>query len=91
MRAKKPAPTPSESSTDYHLESIAEKRAGPGILLLSSSMQLMYRDRRTWELCAQINKAQNGKAANGPRLTDAVRHELSSRRNQQGLREHLLA
>jgi len=28
-------------------------------------MQLMYRDRRTWERCAQINKAQNGKAANG--------------------------
>jgi DNA-binding CsgD family transcriptional regulator len=65
MRPRKPAADLRESSTDYHLESIAEKRAGPGILLLSSSMQLMYRDRRTWELCAQINKAQNGKAANG--------------------------
>ena len=65
MRPRKPTPDLGESTADYHLESIAEKRAGPGILLLSSSMQLMYRDRRTWELCAQINKAQNGKAATG--------------------------
>jgi DNA-binding NarL/FixJ family response regulator len=65
MRARKSMAELNQSSADYHVESIAEKRAGPGILLLSSSMQLLYRDRRTWELCAQINKAQNGKAANG--------------------------
>jgi DNA-binding CsgD family transcriptional regulator len=65
MRSKKSMADLNQSSADYHVESIAEKRAGPGILLLSSSMQLLYRDRRTWELCAQINKAQNGKAANG--------------------------
>jgi DNA-binding NarL/FixJ family response regulator len=64
MRARK-SPALTESSSDSHVESIAEKRAGPGILLLSSTMQLLYRDRRTWELCAQINKAQNGKTANG--------------------------
>ena len=65
MRARKSMAQLNEPSSSYHVESIAEKRAGPGILLLSSSMQLLYRDRRTWELCAQINKAQNGKAANG--------------------------
>jgi DNA-binding CsgD family transcriptional regulator len=65
MRARKVTAELNEPSPNYHVESIAEKRAGPGILLLSSSMQLLYRDRRTWELCAQINKAQNGKAANG--------------------------
>ena len=65
MRARKTTTELNEPSANYHVESIAEKRAGPGILLLSSSMQLLYRDRRTWELCAQINKAQNGKAANG--------------------------
>ncbi len=65
MRARKSAAAPNETSSDTHVESIAEKRAGPGILLLSSTMQLLYRDRRTWELCAQINKAQNGKTANG--------------------------
>src|SRR5438552_17613467 len=48
-----------------YMETIAEKRVGPGILMLTSSMQLLYRDRRSWELCAQINKHQSGKASNG--------------------------
>ena len=48
-----------------YMEAIAEKRVGPGILMLTSSMQLLYRDRRSWELCAQVNKHQSGKAANG--------------------------
>lgn len=65
MRGRKQQPGDNHSSPDFHVESIAEKRAGPGILLLSSSMQLLYRDRRTWELCGQINKAQAGKAASG--------------------------
>jgi len=54
-----------ESSSDFHVDSIAGKRAGPGILLLTSSMQLLYRDRRTWELCGQINKLHNGTTAQG--------------------------
>jgi DNA-binding CsgD family transcriptional regulator len=45
-------------------ESIVEKRAGPGILILSTSNQLLYKDRRAWEMCADINKSA-GKAANG--------------------------
>jgi DNA-binding CsgD family transcriptional regulator len=48
-----------------HAESIAEKRMGPGILMLSSSMQLLYSDRRTWELFGRINKSHGGKSAHG--------------------------
>lgn len=65
MRSRKPVAATNVSSSDFHVESIAEKRAGPGILLLSSTMQMLYRDRRTWDLCAQITKSQNGKSANG--------------------------
>ena len=36
-------------------ESIAEKRAGPGILILSTSGRLLYKDRRAWELCAALD------------------------------------
>ncbi len=53
-----------DETADY-VESIAEKRVGPGILMLSTAMQLLYSDRRTWELCAQINHAHGGKSANG--------------------------
>ena len=48
-----------------HAESIADKRMGPGILMLSPSMQLLYSDRRTWELFGRINKSQGGKATQG--------------------------
>src|SRR5205085_10219695 len=46
------------------MESIADKRLGPGILMLSTSMQLIYSDRRAWELCGGIHKSA-GKATNG--------------------------
>jgi len=36
-------------------ESIAEKRAGPGILILSTSGHLLYKDHRAWELCAALD------------------------------------
>ena len=45
-------------------ESIADKRMGPGILMLSSSMQLLYSDRRIWELFGKI-KSHEGKAQHG--------------------------
>jgi len=48
-----------------HAENIADKRMGPGILMLSPSMQLLYSDRRTWELFGRINKSQGGKATQG--------------------------
>ena len=46
------------------LESIVEKRAGPGILILTSSNKLLYKDRQAWELCAQLRNGA-GKSSNG--------------------------
>lgn len=48
-----------------HKESMAVSLAGPGIMLLSTSMRLLYKDRRAWELCRQIIRSQDGKTANG--------------------------
>ena len=48
-----------------HKESMAAPHAGPGIMLLTASMQLLYKDRRAWELCHQIIRCQDGKTANG--------------------------
>jgi DNA-binding CsgD family transcriptional regulator len=45
-----------ETSAAYS-ESIADKRAGPGILILSTSGHLLYKDRRAWELCAQLDQS----------------------------------
>jgi DNA-binding CsgD family transcriptional regulator len=58
-------------------ESIADKRMGPGILMLSSSMQLLYSDRRIWELFGKI-KTQEGKAQHGvlPPAVEALCSEI---------------
>ncbi len=48
-----------------HKESMAVPHDGPGIMLLTTSMQLLYKDRRAGELCQQIIRCQDGKAANG--------------------------
>jgi DNA-binding CsgD family transcriptional regulator len=47
------------------IETIAEQRVGPGILLLSSSLHLLHMNRRAWELSGKITQGQNGKAALG--------------------------
>ena len=48
-----------------HKERMAALHAGPGIMLLTTSLQLLYKDRRAWELCQQIIQCQDGKMANG--------------------------
>jgi len=48
-----------------HKKSIAAPHAGPGIMLLTASMRLLYKDRRAGELCQQIVRCQDGKTANG--------------------------
>jgi DNA-binding CsgD family transcriptional regulator len=48
-----------------HTESMAVPQAGPGIMLLTASMQLLYKDRRAGELCQQIIRSVDGKTANG--------------------------
>jgi DNA-binding CsgD family transcriptional regulator len=46
---------PDDESASAFMESIAEKRAGPGILILSTSGHLLYKDRRAWELCVALD------------------------------------
>ncbi len=47
------------------MEGLAVRHAGPGIMLLTASMQLLYKDRRAGELCQQIIRCHDGKTANG--------------------------
>jgi len=66
-------------------ESMAAPHAGPGIMLLTPSMRLLYKDRRAWELCQQIIQCQDGITANGvlPRavasLVDQIQMTLKVR------------
>ena len=66
-------------------ESMAVPHAGPGIMLLTPSMRLLYKDRRAWELCQQIIRCQDGITANGvlPRavasLVDQIQTTLKVR------------
>ena len=46
-------------------ERMAVPHVGPGIMLLTTSMQLLYKDQRAGELCRQIIRYQDGKTANG--------------------------
>jgi len=68
-----------------HKESMAAPHAGPGIMLLTASMQLLYKDWRAWELCQQIIRCQDGKTANGvlppavASLVDQIRKTLKVR------------
>jgi DNA-binding CsgD family transcriptional regulator len=48
-----------------HTKSMAVPQAGPGIMLLTASTQLLYKDRRAGELCQQIIHSQDGKTAHG--------------------------
>lgn len=47
------------------IERMAAPHAGPGIMLLTATRQLLYKDRRAWELCQQIIRTQDGKSATG--------------------------
>jgi DNA-binding CsgD family transcriptional regulator len=46
-------------------KSMAVPQAVPGIMLLTASMQLLYKDQRAGELCQQIIRSQDGKTAHG--------------------------
>src|SRR5438132_6685921 len=53
-----------DCASDYTDASIAGERVGPGILILNPSTQLLYKDHRAWDLCAEINKG-DGRTADG--------------------------
>jgi DNA-binding CsgD family transcriptional regulator len=68
-----------------HKKSMAVPHDGPGIMLLTTSMQLLYKDRRAGELCQQIIRCQDGKTAKGVlppavvSLVDEIRKTLTVR------------
>ena len=53
-----------DCAADFADESITEKRIGPGILILTTSTHLLYKDHRAWDLCAAINK-DDGRTVDG--------------------------
>jgi len=67
-----------------HMDSTTSPPGGPGIMLLTNSMQLLYSDQRAWELCRQIIRCQDGKTAHGvlppaiATLVDQVRNLLQT-------------
>ena len=60
------------------MDSIAEKRAGPGLLLMSASMQLIYCDPCARQLWLLLNKEVSGKMAYGilPPVITTFCHEV---------------
>ncbi|MFO0773239.1 MAG: LuxR C-terminal-related transcriptional regulator [Nitrospiraceae bacterium] len=52
-------PNSLEKSSSGPMDSITEQRAGPGIVVLSSSLQLLHMNRQASELCKKINHAEH--------------------------------
>lgn len=48
-----------------NVESIANNRTSPGILVFTASMQLLYMNREARELSGRINETPDGRRANG--------------------------
>jgi DNA-binding CsgD family transcriptional regulator len=61
-----------------HKKSMAAPHPGPGIMLLTASMRLLYKDSRAGELCQQIIRSQDGKTANGvlPQAVVSLVHQI---------------
>ena len=72
-------------------EVIGVPPGGPGILLLTTSMQLLYQDRRAEDLCRQIIRSEDGKRAHGvlppavATLVDQIRRLLTVQTNPKDL------
>ncbi len=52
-------PNSLDSSPQGQVDAITEQRAGPGIIVLSSSLQLLHMNRQASELCKKINKVEH--------------------------------
>lgn len=64
------APNSVDKSSPVYVDSITEQRAGPGIVVLSSSLQLLHMNRQASELCKKINQAEH--TAESPRQAYGV-------------------
>lgn len=62
------------SSSEYSIDltGLADRRNGPGILILTPAGQLLYMNRRSWELLKLMNESQQI-AASGGLLPTAVK------------------
>jgi DNA-binding CsgD family transcriptional regulator len=63
------APLDGENRSNGHrdlvgecVEDIAAKHTGPGILILSTTGKLLYKDRRAWELCSRLKQREGSDA-----------------------------
>jgi DNA-binding CsgD family transcriptional regulator len=73
------------------MESLVDKRLGPGILMLTASMQMLYRDRRSWELCGLINRHHNSKSATGvlpPAVADLAAEIMKALKERTAAKDH---
>jgi DNA-binding CsgD family transcriptional regulator len=64
QQSKSVAPFPEShdpTGDALEFEQIAQRRAGPGIMLFTSSAKLLYQDREAWALCAEMRQ-QGGKS-----------------------------
>ncbi len=59
-------------------ECLAERRATPGIVLLTSSRRFLYMNRQARELCQHLTWAEGGRVANGllPKAVSDLRDEV---------------
>lgn len=48
-----------DNSPHGQMDAITDQRAGPGIIVLSSSLQLLHMNRQASELCKKINKVEH--------------------------------
>ena len=59
-------------------DDMVAEHAGPGILILSTSGRFLYKDRRAWELCAQLKNGEpDGASAGLPEVVMAVCTEIT--------------
>jgi DNA-binding CsgD family transcriptional regulator len=65
MRKENPVEKHIDGLSRNHIERMGASHAGPGIMLLTASMQLLYKNQWASELCRKIIQCQDGKTANG--------------------------
>jgi DNA-binding CsgD family transcriptional regulator len=65
MRKENPVEKHIDGLSRNHIERMGASHAGPGIMLLTASMQLLYKNQWASELCRKIIQCQDGKMANG--------------------------
>ena len=58
-------PEAKQHAPSASIEALANLRSGPGVLVFTTSMQLLYVSRFARELCRRINQSRPGKPARG--------------------------